>query len=58
MKSIDFPASVTSTDTGYGELFYGVSLDCFSFAGTTDFSSITKIFHSVATIYVSTSYQP
>jgi hypothetical protein len=41
-----------------GKFFHDVSLDCFSYAGTTDFSSITYFFDSVTTVYVSNSYQP
>jgi hypothetical protein len=59
LKKIDFPASVTSIETSSGGIFFrDVSLDCFSYAGTTDFSSSTRIFETVTTVYVSNSYQP
>jgi hypothetical protein len=59
LKKIDCPATVTSIDTNSGgKIFDRVSLDCFSYAGTTDFSSHTRVFETVATVYVSTSYQP
>jgi hypothetical protein len=57
LKKIDFPASITTIliYSGYA-FFYNVALDCFSYAGTTDFSSLNYFFNSVSTVYVSNSY--
>jgi hypothetical protein len=57
LKKIDFPASVISIEpyTGW-KFFQDVSLDCFSYAGTTDFASISYFFDTVTTVYVSNSY--
>ena len=57
LKKIDFPASVTTILTYSGGLFfYNVSLDCFSYSGTTDFSTLRNFFYSVSNVYVTTSY--
>jgi hypothetical protein len=41
LKKIDFPASVTSILTSSSYIFFhNAALDCFSYAGTTDFSSL------------------
>ena len=46
LKKIDFPASVTSIETTSNWKFFGiVSLECFSYAGTTDFSSLQHFFY-------------
>ena len=55
LKKIDFPSSITTIDTTY-LLFDSVSLDCFSYAGTRDFSSLSRFFGSVTNIYVSSDY--
>ena len=57
LKKIDFPASV-STFSNPSNFFYKVSLDCFSYAGTVDFSSLaSSFFSSVTTIYVPKDYK-
>ena len=58
LKKIDFPASITSIIVYSGNKLFGcVSLDCFSYSGTHDFSSLSYFFDSVTNIYVSNSYQ-
>ena len=55
-KKNDFPASVTSFSDSHN-FFYNVKLDCFSYAGTHDFSSLTSgFFNTVTNIYVSNNY--
>ena len=57
LKKIDFPASVSKIN-GAEKFFYDVSLDCFSYAGTVDFSSLDSyFFYSVTTIYVPKDYK-
>ena len=57
LKKIDFPASV-STINNLSYFFHDVSLDCFSYAGTVDFSSLlSSFFSSVTTIYVPNDYK-
>jgi hypothetical protein len=56
LKRIDFPASVTTISTSAGRFFEYTALDCFSYAGTTDFSSLQNFFQNVTTVYVSNSY--
>jgi hypothetical protein len=56
LKKIDFPASVTSIQSLNDECFGHVSLDCFSYTGTTDFSSLQNFFGTVTVVYVSNSY--
>ena len=56
LKRIDFPASVNTISNSY-EFFYDVSLDCFSYSGVHDFSSLSYFFSSVANIYVSNDYK-
>jgi hypothetical protein len=57
LKKIDIPASVTSIEIDSNYKFFGyVSLDCFSYAGTTDFASLSHFFNTVTNVYVSNSY--
>jgi hypothetical protein len=57
LKRIDFPASVTSILTSSSYIFFQyVYLDCFSYAGTTNFASLPYFFNTVSTVYVSNSY--
>ena len=58
LKKIDFPASVTSISisSGFAVFFYEAKLECFSYAGTTDFSSLNRFFSSETNIYVSEEY--
>jgi hypothetical protein len=57
LKKIDFPASVISIFINQNYLFFQeVSLDCFSYAGTVDFSSLPYFFTAVNTVYVSNFY--
>ena len=58
LKRIDFPSSVSSvvTSSSYN-LFHDVSLDCFSYAGTEDFSTLTNFFQTINKIYVSNEYE-
>ena len=57
LKKIDFPASVSTIISSSG-FFYGAYLDCFSYAGTVDFSSLeSDFFSSVTTIYVPNDYK-
>ena len=56
LKRIDFPASVSNISEP-SSFFYNVALDCFSYAGTIDFSSLSSnFFGSVTNIYVSNDY--
>ena len=58
LKRIDFPASITSIATGSAFLFFDdISLECFSYAGTQDFSSLSYFFESVKTVYVTNDYK-
>ena len=58
LKKIDFPASVSSIATSSGWIFFDyVSLDCFSYEGTKDFSSLNYFFYSVTNVYVPSSYE-
>jgi hypothetical protein len=57
LKKIDFPASITIIETDSSYIFFQyVSLDCFSYAGTTNFASLPYFFNTVSTVYVSNSY--
>ena len=57
LKKIDFPASVTRIYTYSSQNFFDVvSLDCFSYSGTTNFSLLRYFFYSVSNVYVTTSY--
>ena len=57
LKKIDFPASVSSISIDdLDNFFYSVSLECFSYEGTTDFSSLSRFFYTVTNIYVPTGY--
>ena len=58
LKKIDFPGSVSSitTDSDY-TFFQLVSLDCFSYEGTNDFSSLSYFFDSVTNVYVPSGYK-
>ena len=57
LKKIDFPASVSKIN-GAENFFHDVSLDCFSYSGTVDFSSLAfNFFYSVTTIYVPNDYK-
>jgi hypothetical protein len=57
LKKIDIPASVTTIiyDSSW-KFFEDVTLDCFSYAGTTNFASLSYFFNTVTTVYVSNSY--
>lgn len=57
LKKIDFPASLSLIpDASY--FFSGVSLDCFSYAGTNDFSSLkSNFFKTVKKVYVPNDYK-
>ena len=58
LKKIDFPTSVTSISisSGFAFFFYEAKLECFSYAGTTDFSLLNRFFSSETNIYVSEEY--
>jgi hypothetical protein len=57
LKKIDIPASVTSIESSSTYRFFeDVALDCFSYAGTTNFASLSYFFNTVTTVYVSNSY--
>jgi hypothetical protein len=57
LKKIDFPASITTIEiNSVWKFFEYVSLDCFSYAGTTNFASLSYFFNTVTTVYVSNSY--
>ena len=58
LKKIDFPASVSSISISPSLSFFeDVSLECFSYEGTTDFSSLCNFFDSVTNVYVPTGYK-
>jgi hypothetical protein len=57
LKKIDFPASITTIEIdSRWKFFEYVSLDCFSYAGTTNFASLSYFFNTVTNVYVSNSY--
>ena len=57
LKRIDFPSSVKEIASHYEyKVFADCSLDCFSYQGTSSFSSVS-MFNNVSLIYVSFSYQ-
>jgi hypothetical protein len=57
LKKIDIPSSVTNILTSSSYLFFRyVSLECFSYTGTQDFSSLNYFFDTVTNVYVSNSY--
>ena len=56
LRKIDFPASITSIFTPKSNFFFKVDLECFSYAGITDFSSVDSFFSNTPSIYVSNSY--
>ena len=59
LKKIDFPVSVESISTSSSYLFFhGVNLECFSYEGTNDFSSLSYFFDSATNVYVSNKYGP
>ena len=55
IKRIDFPFSVDNI-AEVTNFFYQVSLDCFSYEGTHDFSSFVDFFNTVTNVYVSNNY--
>ena len=57
LKKIDFPASVSSILSDSWNIFFAnVNLECFSYEGITDFSSLSHFFYSVTNVYVSNEY--
>jgi hypothetical protein len=57
LRNIDFPASITNIVTNsQWNFFAAVPLQCFSYGGTHDFSSLTNFFYTVSNVYVSDSY--
>ena len=58
LKKIDFPSKINDIGiNSVGPFFNEASLDCFSYAGTHDFSSLTYFFGTVTNVYVSNDYQ-
>ena len=58
LKKIDFPSSVTTISIDSRYLFFAVvSLECFSYSGSHDFSSINSFFDNVPNVYVSNDYK-
>ena len=59
LKKVDFPYFVSELETvERSPFFYSVSLDCFYYAGTHDFSSLEDFFSTtVNKIYVSNDYK-
>ena len=57
LKKIDFPDSITTILTCSSWAFFqSAKLECFSYAGTHDFSSLNYFFSTVSNVYVSSSY--
>ena len=58
IKKIDFPASLTSISvSSTSNFFNGAPLECISYAGIQDFSSLTNFFSGEPKIYVTKYYQ-
>ena len=56
LKKIDFPSSVKEIQSSDWKAFREVSLECFSYLGTSTFPE-TIMFNSVSVIHVSSSYE-
>ena len=57
LRKIDFPPLITSIGEFSKNLFFGdIPLECFSYEGTHDFSSLSNFFYSVTNVYVPNNY--
>ena len=56
LKKIDFPSSVKEIGYGGWKVFNGIDLECFSYQGASNFSSV-DMFKSVSVIHVLSDYQ-
>ena len=57
LKRIDFPSSISSIGIATNDKFFlSTPLECFSYLGLTNFSSLANFFDSVPDVYASSEY--